>query len=147
MTLNVKRYCLTIAAAIIGFYVLDFLLASFGVALPGGMSVYLPPLIAAMLEGQRHARETGVPLAKGEAWRVARPMTLWAVLVQLVFAVLTLLVLMVLGGGAVLTSLAQLSPLAWIFVVLVLIVLTFLFNRLGLGFGVKGELRAMSKAK
>lgn len=147
MILNIKRYCLTLAGCIIGFTLLDFALELAGISLPVGMSVYLPPLIAAMFEGQRHARQDAAPLAKGEAWRVAGAMTLWAVIVQIAFALISVAILTGMGGRTALAPLSQLAPFVWAIIAFVLIGLTYLFNRLGLGLGLKSERKAQTRAK
>ncbi len=140
MRISLLRYAGIYIATALGLALLTWVLASFaGVRLPTGLSTALPPMLAALLEGQAFARETREPLLNDEAWSAAFRMTL-------VVAVINAIIL----GGVLLftpelTNPEVLTIVGVVFLVLLVVVL--LVNRIFLGMGARSQLKALESRK
>ncbi len=76
MSVNLWRYAGVYCAVLFGLAALSFLLgALLNLSVPSGLSIALPPMIAALREGRDYTRKTGAVIEKGPAWRVAFAMT------------------------------------------------------------------------
>ncbi|SIO33086.1 ABZJ_00895 family protein [Vannielia litorea] len=137
MQISYLRYTGVYVATMLALAALNWALATFAsYSLPSGLGTILPPMLAAMLEGQFHARATRAPLAPGEAWRAAGVMTGIA-------AVIAGLMLVIVAAGT--PEYAQLPTGLLAGITLALLVATFLVNRLFLGMGARQELRAQAR--
>lgn len=112
----------------------------FGFSLPSGVSTVLPPMLAAMNEGVKVARETNQPMESRVAWRAALWMTAVAVAINIAFMVIILLFV---PSMASLFSTLGLTIFAGIMVFALVIVL--LVNRFFLTMGLKNELKRINK--
>lgn len=71
-TLNWKRYAGVYILSMIGLMIVGLLLERLlGFSLPSGLSVVLPPMMAALIEGQKRADAGLEPYGKAEAWSAA----------------------------------------------------------------------------
>ena len=140
MLTNLRRYAAVFTAALVFGGLLVALLEWISTwDVPTAFMTILPPMIAAMLEGDRIGKETGVPLPK-RAWiGEAVAMTAVAVAVKLVL------------GGMIMALLVQgglVEPVPWGLVGLVVgfdILATFAANGFFLVMGVRNELRSRSR--
>ncbi|MCO6384977.1 ABZJ_00895 family protein [Oceanicola sp. 502str15] len=136
MRINLLRYAGVYIAAAVALAALLWALEAFlGVSAPSGLSTALPPMLAALIEGQAYARTTRAPLPGGEAWAGALRMTL---VVAAINAVVLLGVLLVMPE---LREPQLLGIVAVVFVVLLGVV--FLANRFFFGMGAKSQLKAL----
>ncbi|QDC11073.1 hypothetical protein FHY55_18350 [Oceanicola sp. D3] len=140
MRVNLMRYAGVYIAAAVGLAVLIWIAdAAFGLRLPTGLSTALPPMLAALLEGQAFARAYRELAPNGEAWSIALRMTL-------VVAVINAVILL----GMLLFTPQLADPeafgiIAVVFVVLLGLVLV--VNRVFFGMGVKSQLKALEGGK
>lgn len=91
-----------------------------------GMTVALPPLIAAMIEGNAHAKQAGERLSGALGWRAAGIMTGVGAAIYIVIAGLTLLAAREQLAGANIPVLTAIVGAIAIFII------QYLLNRLGL---------------
>lgn len=140
MRVNLLRYAGVYIAAAIGLAALTWAAAALlGVRLPTGLSTALPPMLAAMIEGQALARAARAPIPGGDAWREAGRMTL----------VVALLNAVILAGVLTFTpELANAQAASIIgLVFLVLLGVVFLVNRFFLGLGARSQLKSMEASR
>ncbi|MCB1350086.1 MAG: ABZJ_00895 family protein [Maritimibacter sp.] len=142
MTINFGRYAIVYFLTALGFAVFSALLEAFtGLSGGGGAATVVPAFVAAMSEGQRWVRENGGPMPeKAALWQGAWRCTLAAAAVNAVtFAALRMI--------PAIREMLQAIPFVF-FAVLVVILLgvTLLINRFGLGSGIKAEFKRLEKA-
>ncbi|SMP17654.1 ABZJ_00895 family protein [Shimia sagamensis] len=145
MELNLRRYAYFYGAIMLVVTAVDMALAQWtSTDLPAGMSVWLPAITAAQDLGMRHGKLTQTPLPKAMAWRLAWPLTAVAAGIQLVYAGLSIGVMSALGYD-MLSVLSVISLQVWALVIVGLVVLVYVTNRIFLGMGVRGGIKAASK--
>lgn len=138
MPINMTRYAGIYLATLVGVTLVGYALtAAFNLSPPTGVATILPPIIAAMAEGQRIARETGKQLESNVKWRAAAAMT------GLVIMLNAALLLLMLAIPAMRAMLTQIPPALLGIVTLVLVALIFFANRYFLGQGLKNELKKL----
>lgn len=141
MTVNLTRYALWYLGGLVGIVVIALLLQALAnLKLPGGVSAIVPPILAAMVEGQRIARARGTPLPGDELVRSAMRMT----------GVVAAINIVILGLFLMLPPVAQMlgaAPL-WILVGLfaALLAVVGLVNWFFLRQSIANELKRMSKS-
>ncbi|PSL17859.1 ABZJ_00895 family protein [Shimia abyssi] len=144
MTLNLRKYAQLYILLAVLVVVASFGLSLVNIDMPTGLSTILPPMVAAQMLGAKHGEATGAPLAKGEAWRLAVPMTVCAVVVQIVLGVVWGGVMMASGVDLMATfGTVGLPGLAIVFGLMILII--YLVNRAFLGLGVRNGMRAAQR--
>ncbi|MDJ0821490.1 MAG: ABZJ_00895 family protein [Paracoccaceae bacterium] len=116
-----------------------FLERAVGIALSSMISMIVPPLVAALLEGKRIARVTMAPISNGEAWRAALAATAVVAVLNVVF----LGVWMLLPQVSHAMRGAELSSLGLLFAVLLGVVL--LINRIFLTMGSSQEMKLIAR--
>lgn len=147
MQLNLRRYALFYFGIMLAVIAADMALAQWtSTDLPAGMSVWLPAIIAAQDLGMRQGKDTGTPLLKGTAWRLAWPLTFVATVIQLVFAGLSIGVMSALGFD-VFSVLSVITLPIWVMIFAGLVVLVYLTNRIFLGMGVGNGIKVASKLR
>lgn len=135
--MNIRRYTLVFLGVSVGLWVLSLLVMQifkFDIA-NGGMMI-LPPMVAAMVEGNKFAQQNGRLPEKGDMWKFARIAALVVLAISMVFtAVMTFVIpelrnLMAqrMGGGILMAA------------VLVQALVAFLVTRFFLGLGAKSAL-------
>lgn len=142
MPINLGRYALVYFLAALGFAVLSGLLEAFtDLSGGGGAATVIPAMVAAVYEGQRWAQANGGPMPeKGALWRGAWRCTIAAAAVNLVTFVLLWMV-------PAIRELMQAIPFVFIAVLFVILLgVTLLINRFGLGLGIKSERKRQEKA-
>lgn len=144
MTLSLRNYAkyfvlfsvLLIAASIGLSYV--------NLSLPTGLGTILPPMFAAQMLGLRYGQSTGAPLAKGEAWRFAVPMTVCAVVIQL--GMMTMWVLIMTDGSVdLMASFAYIGVTVLAGIFLLMVGMIYLVNRIFLGLGVRNGVKVAER--
>jgi hypothetical protein len=140
-TLNWKRYAGVYILSMIGLMIVGLLLERLlGFSLPSGLSVVLPPMMAALIEGQKRADAGLEPYGKAEAWSAAS-------LATMVVGVITVAVL---AGLLILMPLmremfSSISMITWVLVFAGIMALTLLVNRSFLTMGYKNQRKALDK--
>lgn len=140
-TLNWKRYAGVYILAMIGLMIIGLLLERlFGLSLPSGLSTVLPPMMAAMIEGQKRADAGLGPYEKTEAWSAAS-------LATMVVGVITVAVL---AGLLILMPVmremfSSISMITWVLVFAGIMAITLLVNRFFLTMGYKNQRTALDK--
>ncbi|MCT4554459.1 MAG: ABZJ_00895 family protein [Pelagimonas sp.] len=137
--MSLKRYAIVFVLAILGLIVVGIALAPLGVKLPTGISVWMPPMLAALNAGTKYGEQHGAAPPKAEAWRLARLMTLVAIAIHILLSVGFIAVSVPSQGWGLL---AAIGPVGMIIIVLVMVAVTFLSNRFFLGLGAKTALKA-----
>lgn len=142
MKIDLTRYALWYLAGLVGVVLLSAILkAAAGFALPAGVPSIIPPILAAMMEGQRIARDQRAPLSANDLLRSAALMT----------AVVAAINLVILGLFLALPATAQMLaqvPL-WILVGLfvALLVVAGLLNWFFLRQSIGNELKRQARDK
>lgn len=132
---SLKRYLIIYILIVVALIAMSFVLP-----VPSGLPTILPCMMAALMEGQRIAKETNAPIEKSDAWAIAVRATLAVLVVNLVILGLMLLTEL----GAILLSMPLWLPLV---ILLVLMLVVFLANRFFLTMGANGVLKAAGRAK
>lgn len=141
MMLSLRSYAKYFVLFSVLFIVLGVGLSYLNLNMPSGLGTILPPMFAAQMLGMRHGQRVGQPLAKGEAWRLAVPMTACALAIQLgMFAVWA--VLMIAGGVDLMSTFAAVGLPTLMILLLVMVAIVYLVNRTFLGFGVRNGIKA-----
>ena len=130
---NKLRY----AGIYLGAVILLVVISTF-VSLPSGLATILPCMVAALIEGQKIAQNSGKAIEKSEAWAFARESTLLVLAINLVFMVL--LFLSPLGS-----ELPPLPPILYAVIFIVLMLVSFLTNRFFVTMGANSVLKAEKK--
>ncbi|WP_424941017.1 ABZJ_00895 family protein [Aliiroseovarius sp. S253] len=139
--LNWKRYAGVYILSMIGLMILSLLLERlFAFSLPSGLSVVLPPMMAAMIEGQKRADAGLGPYEKTEIWSAA----------SLATSVVGVITVAVLAGLLVLMPpmremFSSISMMTWVLVFAGIMGLTLLVNRSFLAMGYKNQRKALDK--
>ncbi|NDW54676.1 ABZJ_00895 family protein [Aliiroseovarius sp. PrR006] len=139
--LNWKRYAGVYILSMIGLMIIGLLLQRlFGFSLPTGLSTVLPPMMAAMIEGQKRADAGLGQYENTEAWSAAS-------LATMVVGVITVAVL---AGLLILMPLmremfSSISMMTWVLVFAGIMGLTLLVNRFFLTMGYKNQRKALDK--
>lgn len=141
MSIDLTRYALWYLAGLVGMVVLSAVVrATAGVALPGGVSAIVPPILGAMMEGQRIARARGSQLPGDQLWRSAARMT----------GVVAAINIVILGLFLMVPSVVQMLGAApmWILIGLfvALLAVVGLVNWFFLRQSIANELKRMSKS-
>lgn len=144
VTLNLKKYALHYLLALVGVICATLGLAVFDMTFPSATGALIPPMVAALLAGTKHAETTMQPLAKGEAWRLALPMTLCAVAIHLVLGVIYFGMTGLLSDGLPML-LKTISLATWILLAAFVFGLIYLTNRIFLGLGVRNGLKVAQR--
>lgn len=142
MTINLWRYAIVYLLATVGFAVAAEMLSVYaGVAGGSGAATVVPAMVASIFEGQRWARHHGGSIpAKGALWQGAWRCTLAAAAVNLVTLGLLWMV------PAIRAPLQAVPAVLVAIIFVVLLGVTLLVNRFGLGLGVKSELKRRDRA-
>ncbi|MGH1415984.1 MAG: ABZJ_00895 family protein [Pelagimonas sp.] len=141
MSINLIRYTVIYVLAITGLMAISFALQVFtNIEMPTGVSTVLPVMMAAMLEGQRYARETKQPIEPNDAWKAA----LAATGVVIVVSILLVAVFFVFVPGFA-GLFAALGSVGLLIVLTISLVIVLLANRFALTMGAKNELKAQAK--
>ena len=112
--------------------------ASLVVPIPSGLPTVLPCMLASMIEGQKIAKATGQPIAKPDAWRIARVQTALVIAVNLC---------MMAAFFGVLSEVLSIVPiLFFIMIFAILMVIVFLANRFFLTMGANAVLKAEARS-
>ncbi|WP_422049122.1 ABZJ_00895 family protein [Shimia sp.] len=144
MTLNLKKYALHYILTMFGVMGAAMALAALDIDFPDAAGGLMPSMIAAMLAGAKHAETTMQPLAKGEAWRLALPMTLCAAAIQVGFSLVYLFGSGILSEGLP-VLLRTISLATWSLLALFVLAVVYLTNRIFLGMGVRNGLKAAQR--
>lgn len=140
MRVNLLRYAGVYVAAMLGLAALTWALqALMGFRLPTGLSTALPPMLAAMMEGQALARGSRALISGAAAWREAAKMTLVVALIN------ALVLFALLGLMPELAETRAVVIIGGIFLLLLAVVL--LVNRFFLTLGAKSQLKALEAGK
>ncbi len=141
MSINLTRYTVIYVLAIAILMAISIALETFtSIEMPTGVSTVLPVMMAAMLEGQRHARETKQPLESSDAWKSA----LAATGIVIVVSILLVAAFFVLVPGFA-GLFAALGSVALVILVAISLIVVLLTNRFALTMGAKNELKAQAK--
>lgn len=141
MTIKLGRYAVTYVLCVLALMALAAVLdIAAGIELPSGLSTVLPVLVAALLEGQRHARLTGEEISKSDAWKFARQTTLLVVGINLLFIAIFVLVV-----PDFLAVFAIIGPVGALILATILLVIVLLTNRFFVSKGASGELKNRNK--
>jgi len=136
MHVNLFRYGGVYVAVLVALIVVGWLLARFtSVGIPSGLNTVLPPMMAALMEGQAMAKRSGVMMPSGAMWRSAVAMT--AVVAAINMGIL--FGLSMIPGFADLFNKIGFGLLGGIF--LFLLVMVFFTNRIFLWFGQRNTLK------
>ncbi|WP_238366812.1 ABZJ_00895 family protein [Mesobacterium pallidum] len=142
MQLNFVRYGLTYILAVAGLTLVSILMIRYlGIDFPSGAASVIPPMAAALLEGQRIGRSVTEMPANGVLWQAAGKAT---ALVAVLNLVLLYAVSFLPGIGAVL---AQIPPGLLTLIAAVLLVVVLWINWWFLRLGIKNELKAAKGRK
>jgi hypothetical protein len=92
--MNITRYTVVFLGVSVGLWFLTLLVSQlFDFDLSNGGMVLLPPLVAAMIEGNKYARQTRKLPESGQMWRFARTAAMVVLAITMIFtAVLTFVV-------------------------------------------------------
>ena len=140
-TLNWKRYAGVYILSMIGLMIIGLLLQRlFGFSLPPGLSTVLPPMMAAMIEGQKRADSGLGQYENTEAWSAASFATM-------VVGVITVVVLagLLIVMPPMREMFSSISMMTWVLVFAGIMVLTLLVNRVFLTLGYKNQRKALDK--
>jgi F0F1-type ATP synthase assembly protein I len=86
--MNITRYVIVFVGVSVGLWFLSLLvLQIFDFDISNGGMVILPPLFAAMIEGNRFARRLGRLPESGEMWKFARTAALIVLAITMIFSV------------------------------------------------------------
>ncbi|MDF1872166.1 ABZJ_00895 family protein [Vannielia sp.] len=136
MHVNLFRYGGVYVAVLVALIVVGWLLARFtSVGIPSGLNTVLPPMMAALMEGQAMAKRSGVMMPSGAMWRSAVAMTAVVAAINMVI----LFGLSMIPGFADLFNAIGFGLLGGIF--LFLLVMVFFTNRIFLWFGQRNTLK------
>ena len=137
---DLAKYTLWYLAGVIVVFVIAVALAVVGgIEFPSGASAIIPPMLAAMLEGGRIARNTRTRMQSRAAWVEATRMTGMVLVINLIFAGIAFAVPSVRG---ILMSV----PAGVLFILaLILFAAILVVNRTFLAIGIKNELKAIEK--
>jgi len=136
MHVNLFRYGGVYVAVLVALIVVGWLLARFtSVGIPSGLNTVLPPMMAALMEGQAMAKRSGVMMPSGAMWRSAVAMTAVVAAINMVI----LFGLSMIPGFADLFNKFGFGLLGGIF--LFLLVMVFFTNRIFLWFGQRNTLK------
>lgn len=140
MTVDLTRYGLWYVAGLAGVVLLSILLqAVAALPLPPGVSAIVPPILAAMIEGQRMGRADPTPRSATDLWTAALSTT----------AVVAAINLVILGLFWMVPGVAQrlASVPVWILAgaFLALLVVVLLVNWFFLGQSIRNEIKRRSK--
>lgn len=141
MTLDLRRYAFVYFIGLLGVVVLGVVMDRFGIAMPTGMNVWLPTLVAAQHIGMRHGRATGQPLEKGTVWFAALRLTGCAVAIQVVFSALGIAIMTFMGLG-VLSYMALVTLQFWLVAIVVVVIAIYISNRVFFALGVRAGNKA-----
>lgn len=134
MIVRLGRYAAIYLATIAGLVVIGLVMTSvLDMSPPSIVSVLLPPVVGAILEGQRLSRSDLKSISTADAWRAAAAMTGVALVIDLaVFAV-------ALSQPSVRDIVAAYSTALYIITAAALILLLMLVNRYGLTYAFNNE--------
>lgn len=134
MKFDRKRYCLNFLGCLVALFVLNLVLTALGLGYGGAAAALIPPIIAALIEGQHYARMNNAPLPR--PWRTAYRMSLIATGFFAVFIIASFALSIGVDRSAVKTATEGVT------VLLTLIVLyniaTLVLSRIFYGWGAKG---------
>ncbi len=134
MIVRLGRYTVIYLATLAALLVIGLVMTMrLEMAPPSGLSVLLPPLVGAIIEGQRLARSEIEKIVVADAWRAAGAMTVIALVVDAA----VLVVAQFLPGPR--EILIALSPAFFVFSGITLALLVLLANRYGLTFAFNNE--------
>ena len=135
-----KRYALVYVIAVLALAVFEVgleVLARY--SLPMGIRSILPPIMAAMYEGQKRAQAGLEPLDGSAAWKAARGMTYVVLAVSIMLLLISLLIP---GWGSLLWVL---PPMFLIGMLAFELLMAFLVNRFFVGIGYRNQRMAMDR--
>lgn len=125
-------YFLFVAVMVLFSWIMASLLNT---RVPTGLASFLPPMIAAMVEGQRYAMDNGGPPPKGRLWRATLGMTGIVLIINLCFLTGFLIL-----QTELIPMFKNYTPYLLAFGAF-LLVLMWLVNRVFYGLGVRGYLK------
>ncbi|MGH1354723.1 MAG: ABZJ_00895 family protein [Thalassovita sp.] len=135
--MNITRYIIVFLGVSVGLWFLSLLvLQIFDFDISNGGMVLLPPLVAAMIEGNKFSRRTGRLPESAEMWKFARTTALVVMAITMIFSVIMTFIVPQLrammsqpmGAGLLMGA------------VILQALLAFLVTRFFLGFGAKSGL-------
>ncbi|WP_420568544.1 ABZJ_00895 family protein [Thalassovita sp.] len=135
--MNIIRYTIVFLGVSVGLWFLTLMVVQlFDFDISNGGMVLLPPLVAAMIEGNKYARKTRQMPESGQMWRFARTAALVVLAITMIFTVVLTFVVpqlqammaQPLGAGMLMGA------------VLLQAVIAFLTTRFFLGMGAKSGL-------
>jgi len=129
-------YFLIVAVMVLFTWIMQ---AVFHIRLPAGLASFLPPMIAALVEGQCFAMHHGAPPPKGRIWRAVLGMTGVVLIITLCF-----LVGLLFFQTELIPQFKSYSPFLLAFGA-VLLFLVSLLNRFFYGLGVKSYLKGKAE--
>lgn len=137
MPISLPRYAAIYILAMAALFILSIVLEQLaGIPIPSGLSTVIPPMMAAMIEGQRVAKAERRTFESDGKWRAAFKMTGVAIVINTIVA----------GLLMAFTDIGQAFAAAGANIVVsvaaFLIVLTLLVNRMFLATGIKQIERA-----
>ncbi len=144
MTLDLRRYALIYFFGLLGVVVIGVIMDRFSIAMPTGMNVWLPTLVAAQNIGMRHGMASAAPLEKHAAWRLAVPLTVCAVVIQVVFSAIGIAIMTAMGLG-VLSYMALVTLKFWIVSFLVVVLAIYISNWVFFPLGVRSGVKAAQR--
>ncbi|MCT4559151.1 MAG: ABZJ_00895 family protein [Pelagimonas sp.] len=138
MQVDLQRYATHFALALLGIWLLSLGLDYLGTRLPSGFASIAPAMLAAQFEGFRLAKEYNRPFAPREAWRLAIPLTLVGIGINLM---LTLGYFLLVSGDQAMEILALLGAFGWLMVFVIAGLVIWVTNRIFLGMGLRAQLK------
>ena len=137
---DLAKYTLWYLAGVIVVFIIAVALAVIGgIGFSSGASAVIPPMLAAMLEGGRIARNTRERMESRKAWLEATRMTGMVLVINVIFAGIAFAVPSVRG-------MLMSEPAGALFILaLILFAVILLVNRVFLTMGIKNELKAIEK--
>lgn len=138
MQVDLQRYTTHYGLTLAGLWAVSLGLDYLGMRLPSGFASIAPAIIAAQFEGFRLAKEYNRPFEKREAWRLALPLTLAGIGINLL---LTLGYFLLVSGDQAMELLGMLGPTGWLMVFVVAGLVIWITNRIFLGMGLRAQLR------
>ncbi len=142
--MNLKRYALNFIATSVALFAVNFALLTFAnVDIANAGMGLIPIFLAAMLEGQRYAREHGDAPESSAMWQFSKQAAMVVVALNMVF---------IAGASFVVPEIQFLMTQSWgpgvlLCIVLVIGLLSFLLTRQFLGMGARTTLKAEAKKR
>lgn len=132
MTKRDKHYAVAYFAIVAAIMIVGIAIEIIGIDLPTGMSIYLPPMLAAMMTMQHPKYAADAPTLGRAKWRLALRFTGIAIIMQIIVTVLSIGVMTLAGSRVLLDLLQSFTPVIWVVAVVVMVLVVWLSNRAGI---------------